>query len=118
VVVLPYCQYCGKELATDANFCLNCGKPIGPQGVTSSSGPVKYAQSEKATKLPHTRAKTAVAGFFILMGLITIFAALEQYFVSVGTIIEEMSWEISSRYFLFGFICLIIGCLIGLYKPK
>jgi len=102
----------------DANFCLNCGKPTGPQRVPSSSEPVKYAQSERATKLPHTTAKTAVAGFFTFMGLITMFAALEQYFVSMGTIIQKMSWEISSRYFLFGFICLVIGCLIALYKPK
>lgn len=26
-----HCQYCGEELTADADFCLNCGKKIGPQ---------------------------------------------------------------------------------------
>ena len=28
---VKYCQYCGKELTIEANFCLNCGKPVSPQ---------------------------------------------------------------------------------------
>jgi len=31
VILLPYCQYCGGELPTDASFCSNCGRPLKPQ---------------------------------------------------------------------------------------
>jgi len=31
VILLPYCQYCGGELPTDASFCSNCGRPLKPE---------------------------------------------------------------------------------------
>ncbi len=34
-----FCRYCGKELPGDAEFCLNCGKPVGGQIV---SGPAQW----------------------------------------------------------------------------
>jgi len=74
-----YCQYCGKELTIEANFCLNCGKPI-PQ-----------------TPLPRYKIKVSlknilkvVAYYIGLVLLADLFSPLFgfvpiPYFIAIGT---------------------------------
>ena len=64
-----YCQYCGKEMSTDANFCLNCGKPIGPQiPLTPPKVPiVPPIQKRPSFKDMTTGEKISLIGFVLLV---------------------------------------------------
>ena len=53
-----YCKNCGKELAADAKFCMQCGTPVDDVPVPVQTAPVQHT-TEKAepAKAPQPKAE-------------------------------------------------------------
>ena len=44
---MKFCVHCGKELASDASFCMNCGNVVSDQTAAGPSGTNKNAANQR-----------------------------------------------------------------------
>jgi uncharacterized OB-fold protein len=101
-----YCKNCGRQLEGQDRFCDRCGK---------ESGTTPVVELQTMTP-PRTRGLDFAAWFFAFMGFVTLFGGFMAYQGVRGTPAEDIAWQVSSNYFVIGFLFLVIG--LGLYAMK
>jgi len=102
-----YCKNCGRQLEDQDRFCDRCGKE-------SAMAPAVELQTITP---PRTRGLDFAAWFFAFMGFAVLFGGFMAYQGVRGTPAEDIAWQVSSNYFVIGFLFLVIGLALYAMKP-
>ena len=103
---LPYCTRCGAQLPENAQFCSDCGAPVGVPAAPRER--VRPEKAEKQEKGAEDKTGPVVGGLVLILLGVTFLLAQS------GLLREWVTLRNWWAYFLFGLGCILV--LQGLLK--
>ena len=103
---MPYCSNCGKEVATGAKFCPECGAPLG-----QAPGPVAV-QAPVRPHVPKPPVTTPLTWFALVVGVVFLF------FGAVLILYTPTAPLVFTFVLLFAVGVLSLASAYGLYRRR